>query len=51
MPCNVQTDGEMEVVFGEIARRRGRLGFTFDSIAYSPTGDLHGRSVDHSSDR
>ncbi|MEA2740493.1 MAG: enoyl-[acyl-carrier protein] reductase [Acetobacteraceae bacterium] len=50
MPCNVQTDGEMEAVFAEIERRWGRLDFALHSIAFAPTVDLHGRIVDCSRD-
>jgi enoyl-[acyl-carrier protein] reductase I len=50
MPCNVQTDGEMETVFAEIERRWGRIDFALHSIAFAPMVDLHGRIVDCSRD-
>jgi enoyl-[acyl-carrier protein] reductase I len=46
MPCNVQTDGDMETVFAEIERSWGRIDFALHSIAFAPMVDLHGRIVD-----
>lgn len=50
MPCNVQTDGELEAVFEEIEQQWGRLDFALHSIAFAPAEDLRGRLVDSSSD-
>ena len=50
LPCNVQSEGEMEAVFAEVKRRWGRLDFALHSIAYAPMDDLHGRIVDCSRD-
>ncbi len=46
MPCNVQSEGEMEAVFAEIQRKWGRLDFALHSIAFAPMDDLHGRVTD-----
>ena len=45
-PCDVETPGQLEAVFGDIASRWGRLDFLVHSIAYAPKEDLHGRVVD-----
>lgn len=50
LPCNVQADGEMEMVFANIRRRWGRLDFALHCIAFAPMYDLHGRIVDRSRD-
>jgi enoyl-[acyl-carrier protein] reductase I len=50
MPLDVAIEGQMEAVFGEVARRWGRLDFALHSIAFAPKDDLHGRVVDCSRD-
>ncbi|HEY0331432.1 MAG TPA: enoyl-ACP reductase FabI [Rhodopseudomonas sp.] len=44
-PCDVQVDGELEAVFGQIAQQWGRLDFLLHSIAFAPRDDLHGLLV------
>ena len=46
MPLDLTREGELEAVFGRIAREWGRLDFVLHSIAYAPREDLHGRVVD-----
>jgi enoyl-[acyl-carrier protein] reductase I len=46
LPLDVQVEGQLEAVFETIAERWGRLDFALHSIAFAPTGDLHGRVVD-----
>jgi enoyl-[acyl-carrier protein] reductase I len=41
VPCDVRIAGELETVFGRIAREWGRLDFLFHSIAFAPRDDLH----------
>jgi enoyl-[acyl-carrier protein] reductase I len=50
MPCDVQVEGQLEAVFGEIERKWGGLDFALHSIAYAPMKDLHGRLTDCSSE-
>ncbi len=50
MPCNVQTEGELEAVFAEIEQKWGKLDFLVHSIAFASKDDLHGRLVDCSLD-
>ena len=46
MPLNVQTEGQMEAVFDEIAKKWGKLDIVLHSIAFAPKADLQGRVVD-----
>lgn len=46
LPLDVERDGELESVFGEIRRQWGRLDFLVHSIAFAPKDDLHGRVTD-----
>jgi enoyl-[acyl-carrier protein] reductase I len=48
MPLDVEQPGAMEAVFDAIRERWGRLDFLLHSIAYAPSGDLHGRVADTS---
>ncbi len=48
MPLDVEQPGAMEAVFDAIRERWGRLDFLLHSIAYAPSGDLHGRVADSS---
>lgn len=50
LPCDVTEPGQLEAVFGRIARDWGRLDFVLHSIAYARKEDLHGRITDCSSD-
>lgn len=49
LPCDVQSEGELETVFDTIARRWGKLDFLLHSIAFAPKADLHARLADSSS--
>ena len=49
LPCDVHIDGEMESVFEAIEQKWGKLDFVIHSIAFAPKEDLHGRTVDCSS--
>jgi enoyl-[acyl-carrier protein] reductase I len=46
MPLDVNTEGQMEAVFGRIKSEWGRLDFVLHSIAFAPRDALHGRVVD-----
>lgn len=46
LPLDLRVDGQLEGVFGTIARTWGRLDFVLHSIAFAPKADLHGRVVD-----
>ena len=46
MPLNVQTEGQLEAVFGTIKERWGKLDIVLHSIAFAPKADLQGRVVD-----
>ncbi|MFT7135505.1 MAG: enoyl-[acyl-carrier protein] reductase I [Akkermansiaceae bacterium] len=46
LPLDVETDGQMESVFGSIKDTFGQLDIVVHSIAYCPKGDLHGRVAD-----
>src|SRR3974377_558545 len=46
MPLNVQTEGQMEAVFDEIAKKWGKIDIVLHSIAFAPRADLQGRVVD-----
>ena len=48
-PLNVETSGELEAVFAEIADRWGRLDSLVHSIAFAPKEDLQGGLLDCSS--
>jgi len=45
-PLNVETPGELEAVFDEIASRWGRLDSVVHSIAFAPKEDLQGGLLD-----
>src|SRR5512144_1209201 len=46
IPLNVQTEGQMEAVFDEIAKKWGKIDIVLHSIAFAPKADLQGRVVD-----
>jgi enoyl-[acyl-carrier protein] reductase I len=46
LPCDVQSEGQLEAVFEALARHWGRLDIALHSIAFAPREDLHGRVVD-----
>jgi enoyl-[acyl-carrier protein] reductase I len=46
MPLDVNVPGQMEAVFGRIAKDWGKLDFLVHSIAFSPKEALQGRVVD-----
>src|SRR6187200_3297174 len=46
MPLNVQTEGQMDAVFDEIAKKWGKIDIVLHSIAFAPKADLQGRVVD-----
>ena len=46
LPCNVQDDIEMDVLFDAILREWGTLDFLLHSIAFAPKADLQGRVTD-----
>ena len=46
VPLNVETPGELEAVFDEIATRWGKLDSLVHSIAYAPKEDLQGGLLD-----
>jgi enoyl-[acyl-carrier protein] reductase I len=46
MPLNLQVEGQLEAVFGEIERQWGKLDIGLHSIAFAPKADLQGRVVD-----
>lgn len=46
LPCDVQTEGQMEAVFQAISSNWGKLDFMLHSIAYAPRIDLQGRVTD-----
>ncbi|PPQ31213.1 enoyl-[acyl-carrier-protein] reductase [Rhodoblastus sphagnicola] len=48
LPLDVEQPGALETVFEAIAKEWGRLDFVLHSIAFAPSGDLHGRLVDSS---
>lgn len=50
MSLDVETDGALETVFGEIKSKSGCLDFLLHSVAYCPKQDLHGRVIDCSRD-
>jgi enoyl-[acyl-carrier protein] reductase I len=50
MPLDVTVPGQMEAVFGRIAKEWGNIDYLVHSIAYSPKEALGGRVVDVSRD-
>ena len=50
LPLNVETPGELEAVFDEIAARWGKLDSLVHSIAYAPKEDLQGGLLDCSAE-
>ena len=50
MPCDVTAPGQLEAVFGRIAKEWGRLDFVQHSIAYARKEDLSGRITDCSAE-
>ena len=50
MPCDVLADGALESVFDNIEQTWGRLDFLLHAIAWAPSGDLHGRLTDCSTE-
>ncbi len=48
LPLDVEQPGQMEAVFGAVAREWGRLDFVLHSIAFAPRSDLSGRVTDSS---
>ena len=50
LPLNVETPGELEAVFEEIAARWGKLDSLVHSIAYAPKEDLQGGLLDCSAE-
>jgi len=48
MPLDVEKPGAMQTLFDAIRERWGRLDFLLHSIAFAPSGDLHGRLTDSS---
>ena len=46
LPLNVETEGQLETIFQQIASEWGRLDFVLHSIAFCPKEDLHGRVTD-----
>jgi enoyl-[acyl-carrier protein] reductase I len=49
-PLDVERPGAMEAVFDTLRASWGRLDFVLHSIAYAPSGELHGRLADTSRD-
>ena len=50
MPCDVQSDMQMQALFESIQQKWGSLDFLLHSIAFAPKNDLHGRVTDCSKD-
>ncbi len=50
LPCDVQDDLEMDVLFDTHLKEWGKLDFLLHSIAFAPKADLHGRVTDCSKD-
>ncbi len=44
--CDVQSDEELDEVFGQVGRELGGLDILLHSVAYAPTEDLRGRVAD-----
>ena len=50
LPLDVEVQGQTVAVFDAIARQWETLDFVVHSLAFAPSGDLHGRVVDCSPD-
>jgi enoyl-[acyl-carrier protein] reductase I len=50
MPCDVQSNMQMQALFESIQQKWGSLDFLLHSIAFAPKNDLHGRVTDCSKD-
>jgi enoyl-[acyl-carrier protein] reductase I len=50
MSLDLQQEGQLEAVFGEITKKWGKLDICLHSIAFAPKDDLQGRVVDCSKD-
>lgn len=48
LPCDVNSDEELDAVFGRVAEEWGQLDFVVHSIAFAQREDLQGRFVDTS---
>ena len=46
--CNVEAEGALEALAGQVAATLGGLDFVIHSIAWAPLTDLHGRVADSS---
>ena len=46
MPLDLQREGQLEAVFGQIEKHWGKLDLCLHSIAFAPKEDLQGRVVD-----
>jgi enoyl-[acyl-carrier protein] reductase I len=46
LPLDLRTEGQLEAVFEEIAKKWGKLDICLHSIAFAPKADLQGRVVD-----
>ncbi len=46
LPCDVQSDEDIELVFNNITQMYGKLDFILHSIAFAPKSDLQGRVTD-----
>lgn len=46
LPCDVRAPGQLDAVFGAVARQWGGLDFLLHSIAFAPREDLRGRVTD-----
>ena len=43
LPCDVQSDDELDTVFDEVGKSFGGLDILIHSVAFAPTDDLRGR--------
>jgi enoyl-[acyl-carrier protein] reductase I len=43
LPCDVQSDQEMDATFEQVGQRYGRLDIVIHSVAFAPTDDMKGR--------
>lgn len=48
--CDVEKEGELEVLVKHAIEKLGRLDFVIHSIAWAPLADLHGKVIDSSRD-
>ncbi len=48
--CDVEADGQMEALVAQAADELGGLDFVVHSIAWAPLADLHGKTINSSSD-